>query len=75
MLYEVITRPRLARAEIPTIGPGNEQVIDQELTVLDRTFRITCVSMGNPHCVIYVDDVATFPVATYGPVIESYNFV
>ncbi len=65
-------RPRLARAEIPTTGPGNEQVIEQELMVLDRTFRITCVSMGNPHCVIYVDDVATFPVSTYGPVIEHH---
>ncbi|NJC88415.1 MAG: diaminopimelate epimerase [Desulfuromonas sp.] len=66
-------RPRLTRAEIPMTGPGDEQVIDQELTVLDRTFRITCVSMGNPHCVIFVDDVASFPVATYGPAIEHHE--
>ena len=65
-------RPRLTRAEIPMTGPGDEQVVDRELQVLDRTFRITCVSMGNPHCVIYVDDVATFPVATYGPLIENH---
>jgi diaminopimelate epimerase len=65
-------RPRLTRAEIPLSGPPEERVIDQELTVLDRAFRISCVSMGNPHCVIFVDDVANFPVATYGPAIEHH---
>jgi diaminopimelate epimerase len=39
--------------------------------VLDKTFKITCASMGNPHCVIFVDDVENFPVATYGPLIEN----
>lgn len=66
-------RPRLTRAEIPMTGPGDEQVIDRELAVLDRIFRMTCVSMGNPHCVIFVDDVASFPVATYGPAIEHHE--
>jgi len=65
-------RPRLRRAEIPMTGPAGEQVIDVELTVLDRTFRISCVSMGNPHCVIFVEDLAGFPVATYGPAIEHH---
>jgi len=66
-------RPRLSRAEIPMTGLAAERVIDQELQVLDRSFRINCVSMGNPHCVIYVDDVASFPVATYGPAIEHHE--
>ncbi|TLM62821.1 MAG: diaminopimelate epimerase [Deltaproteobacteria bacterium] len=65
-------RPRLTRAEIPMTGPADERVVDQPLQVLDRTFRVTCVSMGNPHCVIYVDDVATFPVAAFGPAIENH---
>ncbi len=65
-------RPRLTRAEIPMTGPVGERVIDFELAVLDRTFRINCVSMGNPHCVIFVEDLATFPVATYGPAIEHH---
>jgi diaminopimelate epimerase len=65
-------RPRLTRAEIPMSGPPEQRVIDQELTVLDRTLRINCVSMGNPHCVVFVDDVANFPVATYGPAIEHH---
>jgi diaminopimelate epimerase len=65
-------RPRLTRGEIPMTGPAAEQVVDQELRVLDRTFRITCVSMGNPHCVVYVAEIADFPVATYGPAIEHH---
>jgi diaminopimelate epimerase len=53
-------------------GTPAAQVVEEVLTILDRTFRITCVSMGNPHCVIYVDDLANFPVATYGPLIENH---
>ena len=41
-------------------------------TVHSPSFEITCVSMGNPHCVIFVDDVDQFPVAIYGPLIENY---
>ncbi len=63
--------PRLTRAEIPMTGDPAAQVVAEELTVLDRTFKITCASMGNPHCVIFVDDVENFPVATYGPLIEN----
>jgi diaminopimelate epimerase len=63
--------PRLSREEIPMNGAPAAQVVAEELTVLDRTFRITCVSMGNPHCIIYVDDLDNFPVSTYGPLIEN----
>ncbi len=65
--------PRLSRNEIPMKGNAAPQVVNEKLTVLDRTFRITCASMGNPHCVIFVDDVAGFPVATYGPLIENHE--
>jgi diaminopimelate epimerase len=65
-------RPRLTRGQIPMTGPADEQVVSVELQILDRTFRITCVSMGNPHCVIFVDDAAAFPVDKYGPVIENH---
>jgi diaminopimelate epimerase len=66
-------KPGLKRADLPMIGPADAKVIDQELKVMDRTFRITCVSMGNPHCVIFVDDVAGFPVGLYGPAIENHE--
>jgi diaminopimelate epimerase len=65
--------PRLSREEIPMNGTSVAQVVAEELTVLDKTFKITCVSMGNPHCIIYVDDVDNFPVATYGPLIENHQ--
>lgn len=65
--------PRLSREEVPMNGTPTPQVVAEELTVLDKTFKITCVSMGNPHCIIYVDDVDNFPVATYGPLIENHQ--
>ena len=54
------------------IGPADSQVVAESLTVLDRTFDITCVSMGNPHCVIFVDNVEQFPVEQYGQAIENH---
>lgn len=65
--------PRLSRAEIPMNGEGSLQVVNEPLNILHSTFNITCVSMGNPHCVIFVDDVAGFPVEKYGPLIENHE--
>src|SRR5512137_1124018 len=65
--------PRLTRAEIPMTGDGDARVIAEPLTILDRTFSITCASMGNPHCVIFVDDVENFPVQTFGALIENHE--
>lgn len=63
--------PRLERAEIPMAGaPG--RVVDEPIVAGDATWRATCLSMGNPHCVIYVDDVAAFPVERYGPLLERH---
>jgi len=64
--------PRIKRSDLPMTGPADEQVINMPLEVIDRTFQITCVSMGNPHCVIYVDDLVNFPVKRYGYVIENH---
>lgn len=49
------------------------QVRDYPLKVSDRQFRITCVSMGNPHAVSMVDSVDNFDVAKYGPLIEHHS--
>jgi len=65
-------QPVLKRSRIPMAGPEAEQVVAESLAVLDQTFAITCVSMGNPHCVIFVDDVDAFPVELYGPAIENH---
>ncbi|GFO62716.1 diaminopimelate epimerase [Geomonas paludis] len=65
--------PRLIRKEIPMVGNPEEKVISEPLNILHSTFNITCASMGNPHCVIFVDDVDNFEVAKYGPLIENHE--
>ncbi len=63
--------PRLKRREIPMGGPPEERAVAVPLGALDREFRITAVSMGNPHCVVFLDEpVAFFPVERYGAHIE-----
>jgi diaminopimelate epimerase len=62
--------PILSGRKIPTVFNANP-VLNQAIEIDGRTFLCTCVSMGNPHCVIYVDDVASFPVTTIGPLIEN----
>jgi diaminopimelate epimerase len=51
---------------------GQRRIIDYPLQVKDREFKITCVSMGNPHAVIVVNDLSNFPVSYYGPMIENH---
>ncbi|HRV15943.1 MAG TPA: diaminopimelate epimerase, partial [Spirochaetota bacterium] len=64
--------PILLRDKIPMIGnPGT--VIEEDLHVDGVKFSITAVSMGNPHVVIYVEDVKNFPVEKYGPMIENHE--
>jgi len=62
--------PRLDRAQIPMAGPPGH-VTEEPFRVVGQTYNVTCLSMGNPHCVIYVDDVDSAPVTTVGPQIEN----
>jgi len=62
--------PRLERAQIPMLGPEGK-VVSEPLAVDGETFAVTAVSMGNPHAVIFVENVQTFPVERYGPLIET----
>jgi diaminopimelate epimerase len=57
--------------EIPVTGPDRE-VVDEELTMGSRQFRITAVSVGNPHCVIFVDDLESLDLADVGPTLEHH---
>lgn len=66
--------PRLTGKEIPVTGNPDKKVINQELLVENNKFMITCVSMGNPHCVIFIEDVERFPVREIGPLIEINPF-
>jgi diaminopimelate epimerase len=51
---------------------GQGGIIDYPLQIADKEFKITCVSMGNPHAIIVVDDLDSFPVTYYGPMIEKH---
>ena len=65
--------PRLTRGEIPMQGEAGTRVVNEPLNILHTTSHITAVSMGNPHCVIFVDDVEHFQVEKYGPLIENHE--
>lgn len=67
-----MTRPVLEPAKIPTTLGGEPPLVDVRLEVLDQVLAVTAVSMGNPHCVIFVDDPENYPVEQLGPAIESH---
>lgn len=63
--------PILIAKEVP-VKSENEKVIGEEITVLDRKFNMTCVSMGNPHAVMFIDESPKdFPLEKYGPLFEN----
>lgn len=64
-------RPVLAAEKIPVRSPESP-VVGGKLIVAEREFTFTAVSMGNPHCVIEVEEAATFPVRQWGPLIEAH---
>lgn len=63
--------PGLMRSEIPMRG-DNTRVVGEPLKVAGKKIEITCVSIGNPHCVTFVDNVAGYPVEKMGPEIENH---
>ncbi|MBO8140978.1 MAG: diaminopimelate epimerase [Firmicutes bacterium] len=65
--------PRWARAQIPMEGgEPSTAALDEPLVVDGREVRATAVSMGNPHCVLFVDDTGRAPVTDLGPRIEFH---
>lgn len=56
---------------LPMIGEGSAQKII--LSVDNRDFDATCVSIGNPHCVIFLDEIKIDDVLRYGPQIENHS--
>ncbi len=64
--------PILDGPSIPVAAEG--RVIDTDLEVGGRVYRVTCVSMGNPHCVVFMDEVADLDLETIGPKFEHHPF-
>lgn len=65
--------PRLLAAEIPTtLGQPDQKVINYPLEIAGKTWEVTCVSMGNPHCITFVDDVAALSLEAIGSQFETH---
>ena len=72
--------PILEAERIPVdpaaFGPGEDKassrILNAPLFVDGKDWKVTCVSMGNPHAVVFVDDTASFPIETIGPRFESH---
>lgn len=65
-------KPELSAPKIPTLFE-TEQVIDHPVEIAGKEYRVTCVSMGNPHCVVFVDDVDAIPLESIGPSFEFHH--
>ncbi len=65
--------PQLLRKDLPMSGNGEEMVISEEFPVNKETYRVTGVSMGNPHAVMFVDKIEDAPVETIGPLMEKHE--
>ncbi|MCM1183324.1 MAG: diaminopimelate epimerase [Roseburia sp.] len=66
--------PILTAAQVPVLSE-KEQAVDEEIIVNGETYRMTCVSMGNPHAVVFVEDVADlrdFAIEKTGPYFENH---
>lgn len=60
--------------KIPVIGPERE-VVNEEMNFNGSTYKVTCVNIGNPHCVILMDDISENKAREIGPYVEnSINF-
>ena len=65
---EPVLDPKLVPVGIPNV----KQVVDLPVRTSKHAYKMTCVSMGNPHAVMYVDDVAVVPLKQVGPQLEHH---
>jgi diaminopimelate epimerase len=66
--------PRLLAQEIPTtLAAADEKVVNIPLSVAGHSWNVTCVSMGNPHCITFVEDIQEIKLAEIGPLFEHHS--
>lgn len=65
-------RPVLKPAEIPVVADG-DMAVDEPIIAGGKEYRMTAVSMGNPHAVVYVDDVKNLEIEKIGPLFENHE--
>jgi diaminopimelate epimerase len=68
---EPILIPSMIPTTLRSTSGRDEPVVDVPLSVAGRQLRVTCVSMGNPHCVVFVDEATDELVLGVGPAIEN----
>ena len=62
-------------AALPAVNMGEGPLVDQPLTVEGKVWKVTCISVGNPHCVTVVEDVDSLKLEAIGPAFEHHaNF-
>lgn len=64
--------PELVPAKIP-VRSKKDILVKEPIEVDGVTYKMTCVSMGNPHCIVFVEDVAAFPLEVIGPKFERHE--
>lgn len=64
--------PELLAEKIPVISE-QEKVIDVPITAGEKEYRMTCVSMGNPHCVVFMEDVEHLEIEKIGSLFENHE--
>ncbi|MCL5773330.1 MAG: diaminopimelate epimerase [Firmicutes bacterium] len=58
---------------IPVHGHPSSKLINEEVKIGRESFKLTCLSMGNPHCVVFVDYLSDVPANVFGPLIEKHH--
>jgi diaminopimelate epimerase len=67
-----VGEPQFRRDSLPMVGPPDSEAVGERIEVDGTSLEITCVSMGNPHAVTFVEDVDRFPVERLGPRVENH---
>jgi diaminopimelate epimerase len=65
--------PRLTRVLIPMTGEAEAPAQGVEIALPEATYIASCVSMGNPHCIIFVDEITDAMVLGHGPLLETHE--
>ena len=63
----------ILKSELVPVVSDNETVINEAITVNGKEYKMTCVSMGNPHAVVFMDDVKGLDIEALGPYFENHE--
>lgn len=78
MKYGLVTvdmgEPIFSADKIPVDGFGSQKLVGEPIEVEGVTYKMTCVSMGNPHCVIFVDDIDKVDLEHIGRKFETHKY-